>query len=201
MCLNLSFNKKSKKPFKNAIMNRTLMVWLAVLCMGFNLNQVAQANSHGDFKELANLETLAETSNQTGLPILLMFGATWCEYCEELIDQVFEPIVRGGNYDGKVVLLRHVGVDEQALIPGFDGKLLKKSEWAYQLNADLTPTVLFLDGSGKEVAPRIVGITNTHLYAGLIHERLNVAYQNMNNPFRIPITPDLYEQQLQQQNN
>ena len=201
MSFNASCNKNLKKSFKNTLVNNTLKAWLVVMCMSFNLNQVAEAKSHGDFKELANLESLGKTSHQTGLPILLMFGAAWCEYCQELIDQVFEPIARGGNYDGKVVLLRHVGVDEQKPIPGFDGKLLKKSEWAYQLNADLTPTVLFLDGTGKEVAPRIVGITNTHLYAGLIHERLNVAYQNMNNPFRIPITPDLYEQQLQQPNN
>lgn len=193
-----TLQKRIFSPFKKAWESVQLKKLVAMLCLAFSFNQVAQAKSHGDFKELTNLAQLAETSNQTGLPILLMFGATWCEYCEELIEQVFEPIARGGNYDGKVVLMRHVGVDEQKRIPGFDGKLIKKSEWAYQLNADLTPTVLFLDGNGKEVAPRIVGITNTHLYAGLIHDKLNIAYKNMNNPFRLPITPDLYEKQLQQ---
>lgn len=170
-----------------------------LLLFGLN-SQTANASGSGNFKELADLQQLGAKSDQTGLPILLMFGATWCEYCQVLIEQVFEPIARGGNYDNKVVLMRHVGVDEQALIPGFNGELIKKSEWAYQLDADLTPTLLFLNGRGQEVAPRIVGITNTYLYAGLIHQKLNIAYKNMNNPYRIPITPDLYEQKLQRLN-
>ncbi len=164
------------------------------------VSQPAQASSKGLFKELNNLQQLAQTSKQTGLPIMLMFGAEWCEYCQELVEQVFGPMAMGKNYDNKVVLMRHVGVDEQDPIPGFDGQLIQKSKWAYQLDADLTPTVLFLNSQGREVAPRIVGITNTHLYAGVIHRNLNIAYKNMNNPYRIPVTPELYELQLQSQN-
>ena len=184
-------------PLVTRIFGRTFLSLTLFFSLFMGVSQTAYSNSNGDFKEATNLYALAETSKQTGLPILLMFGAEWCEYCQELNEQVFEPIAMGKNYEGKVVLMRHVGVDEQDLIPGFDGKLIKKSEWAYQLNADLTPSVLFFDGFGNEVAPRIIGISNTHLYAGLIHSHLNIAYKNMNNPYRIPVTPDLYEKQLQ----
>lgn len=149
----------------------------------------------GAFKELQNLQLLAQQSHQTGLPIMLMFGAEWCEFCGLLNEAVLNPMAMNPNYDGKAVLMRHVGVDEQALIPGFDGKPIKKSQWAYQLNADLTPTVIFIDGNGREVAPRIVGISNIELYAGLIHRNLNMAYEKMGTPFRLPATPELYEQQ------
>ncbi|MEA3405525.1 MAG: thioredoxin family protein [Pseudomonadota bacterium] len=159
--------------------------------------QPAYSAENSQFKELKNLQQLAQESKQTGLPIMLMFGAEWCEYCHELIEQVFNPMAMGQSYDGKVVHMRHVGVDQEDLILGFNGVWLKKSKWAYQLDADLTPTVLFLDGDGREVAPRIVGITNTHLYAGVIHRNLNIAYKNMNNPYRIPVTPEAYELQLQ----
>lgn len=187
--LNKLLSKRIFRPF-----------WLAgVLTISLFASSIqpAYATSNGHFKELQNLQQLAQTSKQTGLPILLMFGAEWCEFCTELIEQVLEPMAMGQNYDGKVLLMRHVGVDQHDKIPGFDGELIEKSKWAYQLNADLTPTVLFLDSSGKEVAPRIVGITNTHLYAGIIHRNLNIAYKNMNNPYRIPVTPELYELQLQ----
>lgn len=189
--------KRLTAPILVALCSRITKLSLSVLLALGLTSQVVFAADKGDFKELTNLQQLGAKSDQSGLPILLMFGATWCEYCQVLIEQVFEPIARGGNYDNKVVLMRHVGVDEQTLIPDFNGKLIKKSEWAYQLDADLTPTVLFLNGRGQEVAPRIVGITNTYLYAGLIHQKLNIAYKNMNNPYRIPVTPDLYEQQLQ----
>jgi thioredoxin-related protein len=130
---------------------------------------------------------------------MLMFGAEWCEFCQQLVEEVFNPLAMRGNYDGKVVLMRHVGVDEQERIPGLDGEPIKKSQWAYKLNADLTPTVIFIDGRGKEVAPRIVGIANIHMYAGVIHRNLNIAYEKMGNPLRIPATPELYEKQLQKQ--
>lgn len=149
----------------------------------------------GAFKELQNLQQLAQQSKQTGLPIMLMFGAQWCEFCGLLEEEVLDPMAMNPNYDGKAVLMRHVGVDEQALIPGFDGKPIKKSQWAYQLNADLTPTVIFMNGNGREVAPRIVGISNIELYAGIIHRNLNMAYEKMGTPFRLPATPELYEQQ------
>ncbi|MDG6774590.1 thioredoxin family protein [Thiomicrorhabdus sp. ZW0627] len=179
-----------------------MKVWMTafVLCTsllaGYSGN--VYSNRDGAFKELENLQQLAEESNRTGLPILLMFGAEWCEFCEQLVEEVFNPMAMRGNYDGKVVLMRHVGVDEQALIPGLDGEPIKKSRWAYQLDADLTPTVIFIDSRGREVAPRIVGISNIHMYAGVIHRNLNIAYEKMGNPLRIPSMPELYEKQLRQ---
>lgn len=157
-----------------------------------------QAKPDGSFKELQNLQTLGEQSKQLELPILLMFGAEWCEYCHVLTENVFEPMMLSGLYEEKAVLMRHVGVDESALIPDFSGKPIKKSKWAYQLNADLTPTVLFLDGNGKEVAPRIVGIPEITMFSGVLHKNLNIAYQNMGLDKRIPATPELLEQQALQ---
>ncbi len=160
----------------------------------------SHAGTNGPFKELENLETLGQESDRLQLPIMLMFGAEWCEYCEQLNEYVFNPMVLGGLYEGKVVLMRHVGVDEDAPIPGWNGELIKKAKWAYQLNADLTPTVLFLDGAGKEVAPRIIGIPEITLYAGVIHQNLNIAYKNMGRDMQIPVTPELLELQSKQEN-
>ncbi|WP_051145057.1 thioredoxin fold domain-containing protein [Thiomicrorhabdus sp. Kp2] len=151
------------------------------------------ANNHSEFKELANLQTLAEKSEQLQLPIMLMFGAQWCEYCELLNESVFNPMALGKLYEERVVLMRHVGVDESAPIPDWNGQLMNKANWAYKLNSDLTPTVLFLDSKGQEVAPRIVGVSEITLYAGLIHERLNIAYKNMGLTKQIPVTPEKLE--------
>lgn len=185
--------------FKQSLKPITALYAAGVL---LSFTQASYAQKHvssesASFQELQDLQLLAERAKQTGLPILLMFGAEWCEFCEQLVEEVFNPMTMRGYYDGRVVLMRHVGVDEQQPIRGLQGKLIKKSEWAYELNADLTPTVIFLDGDGREVAPRIVGISNIHMYAGVIHRNLNIAYRNMGLTFRIPATPEQYEQQLQ----
>ncbi|VAW46049.1 hypothetical protein MNBD_GAMMA04-252 [hydrothermal vent metagenome] len=154
---------------------------------------------HAYFKEVVNLQALGELSHKKQLPILLMFGAKSCEYCNLLIQEVLEPMALSGLYDGKVMLMRHVGVDEPSPIPSWTGALLKKSQWAYALDADLTPTVLFVNGRGEEVAPRIIGVPEIILYSGLIHQHLNMAYQNMGLEKHIPATPELLY--LQTNNN
>ncbi len=156
---------------------------------------MAQSNTppaqHSQFKEVNNLQALGALSTQKQLPILLMFGAESCEYCKLLVSDVLEPMALSGLYDGKVVIMRHVGIDEPEPIPDWNGKPIQKSKWAYQINADLTPTVLFVDATGKEIAPRIIGISEITLYTGLIHQRLNTAYQNMGLTKKIPATPEL----------
>ena len=54
---------------------------ITALFIGFGafLTQT-QANHHGPFKELSNLQTLSMESKQKQLPIMLMFGAKWCEW-------------------------------------------------------------------------------------------------------------------------
>ncbi len=155
----------------------------------------AQSNlltsSHAQFKEVANLKTLGERAAAQQQPILLMFSAQSCEYCNLLIEEVLNPMVVSGLYDEKIMLMRHVSIDDPTPILDWNGNLIKKSQWAYQLNSDLTPTVLFVDATGKEVAPRIVGISEITLYSGLVHQRLNTAYQTMGLAKRIPATPEL----------
>ncbi|WP_321325245.1 thioredoxin family protein [Thiomicrorhabdus sp.] len=181
---------------KNAF-NKTSKTFMLILLLVFllKITQQADANSDSSFKELTNLQKLAEQSQQLKLPIMLMFGAEWCEFCELLQESVFDPMMLGGLYEEKVVLMRHVGVDEAEPIPSWDGTLINKAKWAYELDADLTPTVLFFDANGHEVAPRIIGISEITLYAGLIHQRLNTAYKNMGLTKRIPVTPELLEKE------
>ena len=169
------------------------------LVLSLTLNtSLAFANSNASFKELTNLQILAEKSKQQELPIMLMFGAKWCEYCELLNEHVFNPMTLSGLYDEQVVLMRHVGIDEPKPLIDWYGNPITKEKWAYQIDADLTPTVLFLDGFAREVAPRIVGISEITLYASLIHQNLNIAYRNMGLKKQIPATPEKLEIQSQQ---
>ena len=165
----------------------------ALICFLMTAN--AQAKIESGFKELTNLQTLAVKSAHSQLPIMLMFGAEWCEYCQLLDERVFSPMALSDLYDERVVLMRHVGVDIDTPLPDWNGNLINKAKWAYELNADLTPTVIFLDDKGQEVANRIVGISDVNQYPGLIHERLNQAYKNMGLTKQIPVTPELLELQ------
>lgn len=165
-------------------------IFIVSLILISGCEQKAQANPQVKIKELNNLQQLSVESKQNNLPILLSFGAEWCEFCEQLKDEVLDPMALGGQYEGKYVYLRYVSIDDPDPIPGFNGTDVIKADWAEAYGSDLTPTVLFIDGEGKEVAPRIVGISNIELYSAMIHRALNTAYKNMNNPLTIPAMPE-----------
>lgn len=163
------------------------------LLLSLGLVNSALAEQHKKLPELQNMQTLGEQAKRNQLPILMIFSAEWCEYCDVLKEHVLNPMVINDMYQGKVVYLRNVGIDQPEPILDWNGKLIKKSKWAYQINADLTPTVAFFDGNGKEVAERIVGISEITLFASLVHSRINDAYRNMGLDKHIPATPEKLE--------
>ncbi len=172
-------------------MRLPLLSFILSLLLGFSSLAVAQSGKPEKLPELMNLQSLAIQSKQSNLPIMLMFGADWCPFCHTLVDEVLNPMMLGGKYEGIYMYMRRVGTDLNKAIPGIDGQPLQKRLWAEELRADLVPTVLFIDGHGKEVAPRIIGITNIEFYPALIHRSLNIAYKNMGNSLTIPIVPNL----------
>lgn len=168
------------------------IIWVALLFLTA-CDQPAKANSDqynaSTLKELTDLQSLAQQAREQNLPILLSVGAQWCAFCHQLRDEVLSPMALGGDYEGKFMLMRYLSIDDHRPIPGVSGKLIEKAKLAASYGADLTPTVIFIDGQGREVADKIVGIANIELFSALIHNRLNQAYQNMGNPLRISVMP------------
>ncbi|PLA75278.1 hypothetical protein CYQ88_01550 [Hydrogenovibrio sp. SC-1] len=170
-----------------------LSIFLLALFALTACDQPAKANSNAyptsNLKELTNLEQLAKQARQHNLPILLSVGAQWCEFCHQLRDEVLSPMALGGDYEGHYMFMRYLSIDDHQPIAGVNGKPIIKHRLAESYGADLTPTVIFIDGHGKEVADKIVGIANIELFSALIHNRLNQAYKNMGNALRINVMP------------
>jgi len=166
--------------------------WLAVFALTA-CDHPAKANSDAyptsNLKELTDLEQLAKQARQQNLPILLSVGAQWCAFCHQLRDEVLAPMALGGDYEGRFMFMRYLSIDDHQPIKGISGKPVIKYQLAESYGADLTPTVIFIDGNGKEVGDKIIGISNIELFSALIHNRLNQAYKNMGNPLRIEVMP------------
>lgn len=154
------------------------------------VNTAYSAANSTTLPEVTNLHELAEKAQRKNLPIVLAFGAEWCEFCEVLREKVLNPMALGGRYEGQYAYIRYVSIDEDDPIPDWEGQPILKRTLAEKMNADLTPTVLFLNRYGQEIAPRIVGIATLELYAALIHKSLNLSYRTLGNPLRIPAMPD-----------
>jgi thioredoxin-related protein len=110
--------------------------------------------------------TLANTEVSTTppLPVMLYFSRSDCPYCHSFEEEILEPLVKSGAYAGKIII-RKLVLDGTKPVENFNGELVSPAELGEIYRVEVTPTLLFVDSSGDELAPRILGYQKTDFYA------------------------------------
>lgn len=125
-----------------------------------------------------DLQQLGMQSRRIGVPLVIEFSTPWCEYCDALEQQVLEPMLRNKNYADRM-LLRKIVVEDSNEIIDFTGRKISASQFAVDNKLDLSPTLVFYSGSGKEIEPRVVGITVLEFIPQKIDSALESALQKI----------------------
>ncbi len=125
------------------------------------------------------VEAVAAKKNR--LPLLIMFGADDCGYCEKLEAEILKPMHISGEYREKVIM-RRVMIDNFESVRDFKGAELEAFEFANQYRVTVTPTVLLLDSDGKMLAPKLIGINTVEFYGAYLDNAINVSYEKLNGP-------------------
>ncbi len=115
---------------------------------------------------------------KTGRPLLLIFSAEHCFFCERLKENIIKPMLRSGDYDDRV-MIRVTELDGHETIACVDGQPLAASELASRYEVRVTPTVLILGPDGKELAPRQLGINNEDYYGAYLDEAIAQAIETL----------------------
>jgi thioredoxin-related protein len=115
------------------------------------------------------------------LPILLVFSAVACTYCRQLEDEFLEPMLISGEYTDKVII-RRLLLDIGQHPTDFDGVQRDATSIATRYRAWVTPTIVFVDGTGREVAERITGINTPELFGGYLDACIDTALLMIRDP-------------------
>lgn len=121
-----------------------------------------------------DLQADGQRSEQRSLPIMLVFTAPGCSYCKLLKRDFLKPMLRSGDYANKV-LIREVKIEAGQSVVDFAGKSVSTSALAQRYHVRVTPTVLFLDGQGRELAKPMVGINSVDFYGSYLDQSIDVA--------------------------
>jgi thioredoxin-related protein len=118
-----------------------------------------------------DLQVLALKSNQDKIPILIMYAAEHCEYCERLEEDLLGPMYGSGQYENRVII-RKVMIDSIENIRDFKGAAMDAENFAFKQKVQVTPTLRFVDEEGNQLAPEMVGYNTPEMYAAYIENAI-----------------------------
>ena len=102
-------------------------------------------------------------ARQRGLPIVLLVSRSDCSYCALLKDEVLNPMVKSRDYED-LALIGELMLDSAEPLRWFQGEQELRDDIGSRLDADLTPTLLFLAPDGTELVPRMRGVNTVEFF-------------------------------------
>ncbi|MDH3979464.1 MAG: thioredoxin fold domain-containing protein [Gammaproteobacteria bacterium] len=159
---------------KRRLYNPVLTVWALFWI-------VCSAQAEFDVPVSDSLQQDGVRAQQRQLPIMLTFSAIDCPYCRQLEQDFLGPMLISGEYTDRVIIRRLI-LDDGSRVTDFDGQRHAVDEIAGRYKAWLTPTIVFIDGSGREVAGRIVGINTPELFGGYLDACIDTALLRIRDP-------------------
>lgn len=138
------------------------------------LSPILSANT---LQQADDFSELAQDMQQNGKPLVLAFDAEHCHYCARLQADHLDPMI--GSEDYQHVLIRSLEFDGDHEITDFDGQTIEASEFSERYKVRLTPTLLFLNAEGKEIAKRILGYNTPEFYGAYLDRAIDQAVAKM----------------------
>ena len=132
----------------------------------------------GAVRIASDLQQDASTSRQADLPILLIYTAKYCHYCDEVMAGVFNPIAADPAYRERLVL-REVRIDSNRSLVGFKGNVTSHRSFATDRGITIIPTLEFLDSAGLQVSGPLVGVSIPDYYSAYVDSGIEQAIQNL----------------------
>lgn len=132
-------------------------------------DKVETTNKLEYVKNFQQLATIMQTKN---IGLLLALDAPYCHFCKQLEEDVLNPMLLSGDYDDQILIYK-LSVDSNMPIVGFDGKTTSGAEFAEKLGVSLTPTMVFIDHTGKEISERMLGVNTPEMYGAYIDDAID----------------------------
>lgn len=111
--------------------------------------------------------------------VLMLVSQPNCSYCVQITEEILRPMIISGNYATNT-LFSEIEINTGKSIKDFAGNSVNATEFAQRYGAWATPTLLFLDQRGKQVAQKIIGINTPELYGFYVDKALRQGFTALN---------------------
>lgn len=116
-----------------------------------------------NIRPAVNLTNDGILQQEKGAVILLYVSAVDCPYCKKLEKEVLNSFVTNEEYLNKVILREMTWRSNEPFI-NFDNQTDTPVNFLKAYDIKVTPTLIFLDSSGKQLSPQIVGYSSNEFF-------------------------------------
>ncbi len=155
-----------------------MVIMLAIMSLG--VISAGAAKPTVEVKQTTDLAKLGAIASEKNVPILLVFSAEHCTYCELLEDEILKPMLLSGEYRQRALIYK-VMVDDSTELRDFNGNFISADTLMHRYNVFVTPTTLFLDNNGKELSERLLGINTVEMFGGLVDQAIDTSLEQLRN--------------------
>ncbi|MFZ1389391.1 MAG: thioredoxin fold domain-containing protein [Thiolinea sp.] len=177
-----------KENYLNNILRTHWSSYALVLILSFACKS-AVPDEERVLKEEHNFQDLGQLMDKSKQPVLVAFIANYCGYCRQLEKDYLKPMATNSSYTTRI-LIRTVDITGTQDLIDFNGNTLSPSDFAKNYQANITPTLVFLDKQGKEIAERLVGYNSPDYYGVDLDKSIEQAVQHTQraSEFTDPVT-------------
>jgi hypothetical protein len=122
----------------------------------------------------ASLQVAGAAAQAQRQPLVLMVSLPGCPWCELLRRNYLAPMRSEGVHAFQIMVN-----DRSRAVRDFSGAPSTGFDLAQSYGAKLTPTLLFLNATGQEIAPRIEGIASADLLGAQLQASLQTARERI----------------------
>ena len=128
----------------------------------------------GDIPAVDNLTEVGRMSQEQGVPVVVFVSRDACPYCRTLRDSILKPMFAADKFEQRAILVE-ISLDRVESLTDFENQQITATAFGQLYQSEITPTLLFLDSEGREIAKRIVGISNLEFYGFYLQKSIDQA--------------------------
>jgi len=125
-----------------------------------------------------DLKALGKRISDTRKPLLLMFSQHHCPFCKKLKSEVLEPMLKNPKYRQRI-FMRELMIDFGSNLTDFKGKPTTGIDLFALYGMVVTPTIILVDGAGKEIAKRQNGVNTVEMYGWYLDQAIDDAVSSL----------------------
>ena len=122
-----------------------------------------RANEAATLPVIDDLQQFSAIAKQRNVPILIFFSMTDCAFCQIIRDEYLLPM-QSRKTESERILIGELLIDAYNYVGDFNGKLVSADNIGMRYMADLSPTLVFVNHKGEELAERIIGFKGRDYY-------------------------------------